>query len=135
MEHTHITENLKAHFLKLYQMVICDDDFSTLELKMLYQCAEEKGISSKHLDDILSNPINIKSIVPQNIEEKVDYLYDLTVMMWVDGEVSPNEYSTMEKYVLMFGFLEENIKAIVDYLVEAVKIGKSKNEILYELKH
>ena len=135
MENNHITENLKAHFLRLYQMAICHDDFSTLELKMLYQCAEEKGISSKHLDDILSNPINIKSIIPQNIEEKVDYLYDLAVMMWADGEVSPNEYSTMEKYVLMFGFLEENVKAIVNYLIEAIKIGKSKNEILYELKH
>jgi DnaJ-domain-containing protein 1 len=134
MENNHMTENLKAHFLRLYQMAICDDDFSTLELKMLYQCAEERGISSKHLDNILSNPINIKTVIPQNIEEKVDYLYDLTVMIWADGEVSPDEYSTMEKYVLMFGFLEENVKAIVDYLIEAVKIGKNKNEILQELK-
>jgi len=135
MENNHMTENLKAHFLRLYQMAICDDDFSTLELKMLYQCAEERDISSKHLDNILSNPINIKTVIPQNIEEKVDYLYDLTVMIWADGEVSPNEYSTMEKYVLMFGFLEENVKAIVDYLIEAVKIGKNKNEILQELKN
>ncbi len=135
MENIQITENLKAHFLRLYQMAICDDDFSALELKMLYNCAEERGISSKNLDEILLNPINIKSLVPKTIEEKVDYLYDLTVMIWADGVVSPNEYSAMEKYVLMFGFLEENVKAIVDYLIEAVKIGKDKNEILYELKN
>ena len=135
MENIQITENLKAHFLRLYQMAICDDDFSALELKMLYKCAEERGISSKNLDEILLNPINIKSLVPKTIEEKVDYLYDLTVMIWADGVVSPNEYSAMEKYVLMFGFLEENVKAIVDYLIEAVKIGKDKNEILYELKN
>jgi uncharacterized tellurite resistance protein B-like protein len=135
MENIQITENLKAHFLRLYQMAICDDDFSALELKMLYKCAEERGISSKNLDEILLNPINIKSLVPKTIEEKVDYLYDLTVMIWADGVVSPNEYSAMEKYVLMFGFLEENVKAIVDYLIEAVKIEKDKNEILYELKN
>ncbi|MEA1850087.1 MULTISPECIES: hypothetical protein [unclassified Chryseobacterium] len=116
-------------------MAICDDDFSALELKMLYRCAEERGISSKNLDEILLNPINLKSIVPQTIEEKVDYLYDLTVMIWADGIVSPNEYSAMQKYVLMFGFLEENVTAIVDYLIEAVKIGKNKSEILYELKN
>lgn len=135
MENNQITENLKAHFLRLYQMAICDDDFSALELKMLYKCAEERGISSKNLDEILLNPINLKSLVPQTIEEKVDYLYDLTVMIWADGIVSPNEYSAMEKYVLMFGFLEENVTAIVDYLIEAVKFGKNKSEILYELKN
>ncbi|MCP1301632.1 hypothetical protein NK356_20870 [Chryseobacterium sp. S0630] len=135
MENNHITENLKAHFLRLYQMAICDDDFSALELKMLYKCAEERGIPSKNLDEILLNPINLKSLVPQTIEEKVDYLYDLTVMIWADGIVSPNEYSAMQKYVLMFGFLEENVMAIVDYLIEAVRIGKNKSEILYELKN
>ncbi|UKB79798.1 hypothetical protein [Chryseobacterium sp. MEBOG07] len=135
MENNHITENLKAHFLRLYQMAICDDDFSALELKMLYKCAEERGISSKNLDEILLNPINLKSLIPKTIEEKVDYLYDLTVMIWADGIVSPNEYSAVQKYVLMFGFLEENVTAIVDYLIEAVKIGKNKSEILYELKN
>lgn len=135
MENIQITENLKAHFLRLYQMAICDDDFSALELKMLYKCAEERGISSKNLDERLLNPINIKSLVPQTIEEKVDYLYDLTVMIWADDIVSPNEYSAMKKYVLMFGFLDENVKAIVDYLIEAVKIGKNKTDILYELKN
>ncbi|PRB03011.1 hypothetical protein CQ046_10675 [Chryseobacterium sp. MYb7] len=135
MENNQITENLKAHFLRLYQMAICDDDFSALELKMLYRCSEERGISSKNLDEILLNPINLKSLVPQTIEEKIDYLYDLTVMIWADGIVSPNEYAAMQKYVLMFGFLEENVTAIVDYLIDAVRIGKNKSEILYELKN
>jgi len=135
MEKNPITENLKAHFLRLYQMAICDENFSALELKMLYKCAEERGISSKNLDEILLNPINLKSLIPQTIEEKIDYLYDLIIMICADGIVSPDEYSAMEKYVLMFGFLEENIMAIVDYLIEAVKIGKNKSEIIFELKN
>ncbi|MCA6067242.1 hypothetical protein JI747_008650 [Chryseobacterium sp. RG1] len=135
MESNLITENLKAHFLRLYQMAVCDDDFSTLELKMLYKCAEERGISSKNLDEILMKPINFKTLVPETIDEKIDYLYDLTVMIWADGIVSPNEYSALQKYVRMFGFLEENETAIADYLIEAVKTGKNKREILYELKN
>ncbi|KAA0129746.1 hypothetical protein FY557_03275 [Chryseobacterium sp. SN22] len=135
MENNQITENLKAHFLRLYQMAVCDDDFSALELKMLYRCAEERGISPKNLDEILMNPINLKSWVPKTIEEKVDYLYDLTAMIWADGTVSQNEYSALQKYVVMFGFLEENATAIVDYLIEAVKTGKNKSEIIYELKN
>ncbi|MCU7617445.1 hypothetical protein NZ698_09565 [Chryseobacterium sp. PBS4-4] len=135
METLQIPENLKAHFLRLYQMAICDDDFSPLELKMLYKSAEERGISSKNLDEILLNPINSKSLIPETIEEKVEYLYDLTVMIWADGIVTENEYSALKKYVGMFGFLEENVQDIADYFIEGVKNGKTKTDILNDLKN
>lgn len=129
------TESLKAHFLRLYQMAICDDNFSSLELKALYKSAEDRGISQKKLDEILLNPINSKISIPENIEEKIDDLYDLTMMIWADGEVTPNEKSSLEKYVLMFGFMEENSLQIVDYLIQSVKEGKSKNDIFNDLKN
>lgn len=129
------TENIKAHFLRLYQMAICDDNFSSLELKALYKSAEERGISSKNLDEILLNPISSKVTIPESIEEKIDYLYDLTVMIWADGEVSANEKSSLEKYVLMFGFMEENASQIVDYFIDSVKEGKSKTDIINDLKN
>lgn len=116
-------------------MAICDDDFSPLELKMLYKMAEEKGISSKNLDEILLNPINSKSLIPETIEEKAEYLFDLTVMIWADGIVTDNEYSTLQKYVSMFGFVEENVKDIAAYFIEAVKQQKSKQDILNDLKN
>lgn len=130
-----ITESLKAHFLRLYQMAICDDNFSPLELKALYKSAEERGISQKKLDEILLNPVNSKITVPESIEEKIDYLYDLTVMIWADGEVSPNEKSSLEKYVLMFGFMEENALQIVNYFIDSVKEGKTKTDIFNDLKN
>ena len=129
------TENLKAHFLRLYQMALCDDNFSPLELKVLYKSAEERGISSKKLDEILLNPINSKIVIPESIEEKIDYLYDLTVMIWADGIVSPNERTSLEKYILMFGFMEENVLQIVDYFIDSVKEGKSKTDIINDLKN
>lgn len=135
METNQLTENLKAHFLRLYQMAICDDDFSPLELKMLYKTAEERGISSKKLDEILLNPINSKSLIPETIEEKVEYLFDLTVMIWADGVVTENELSSLNKYVALFGFVEENVKDIADYFIEAVKQGKTKQDILNDLKN
>lgn len=134
-ETTEPTESLKAHFLRLYQMAICDDNFSPLELKALYKSAEDRGISPKNLDEILLNPINSKITIPESIEEKVDYLYDLTAMIWADGKVSTDERSSLEKYVRMFGFMEENSLQIVDYLIDSVKEGKSKNDIFNDLKN
>lgn len=130
-----IPENLKAHFLRLYQMAICDDNFSSLELKMLYRFAEERGITSKNLDEILMNPVDTKNALPHTLEDKVDYLYDLVLMIWADHQVDDNERSALEKYIKLFGFVEENALAIADYLLEAVKNGKTKSDILYELQN
>ncbi|PUB29559.1 hypothetical protein C8J95_106214 [Elizabethkingia sp. YR214] len=130
-----ISENLKAHFLRLYQMAICDDNFSKLELKMLYRFAEERGVTAKNLDEILLNPLDTKNALPRTLEDKIDYLYDLVLMIWADDLVDDNERSALEKYIKLFGFVEENISAIADYLLEAVKSGKTKSDILYELQN
>ncbi|AMR42998.1 hypothetical protein A4C53_RS17660 [Elizabethkingia anophelis] len=130
-----ISENLKAHFLRLYQMAICDDNFSKLELKMLYRFAEERGVIAKNLDEILLSPVDTKNTLPQTLEDKIEYLYDLVLMIWADDHVDDNERSALEKYIKLFGFVEENVSAIANYLLEAVKSGKTKSDILYELQN
>ena len=130
-----ISENLKAHFLRLYQMAICDDNFSKLELKMLYRFAEERGITAKNLDEILLSPVDTTNALPQTLEDKIEYLYDLVLMIWADDHVDDNERSALEKYIKLFGFVEENVSAIANYLLEAVKSGKTKSDILYELQN
>lgn len=130
-----ISETLKSHFLRLYQMAICDDNFSKLELKMLYRFAEERGVTAKNLDEILLNPVDTKNALPQTLEDKIDYLYDLVLMIWADDRVDDNERSALEKYIKLFGFVEENVSAIANYLLEAVKSGKTKSDILYELQN
>ena len=135
MEIIQVSEKLKAHFLKLYQMAICDEHFSALELRMLYKFAKERGVVSKDLDEVLLNPIDSKNVLPKMMEEKIDYLYDLTVMIWADEQIDDNERSALEKYIKLFGFVEENISEIADYFLASVKNGKTKNEIINELQN
>ncbi|CDN73031.1 hypothetical protein CMU59_01460 [Elizabethkingia anophelis] len=132
---TQISENLKVHFLRLYQMALSDDDFSLAELKMLYKIAEERGVPAESLDEILLSPVNTRNILPQTIEEKIAYLYDLVLMILSDGRIDINERIALEKYIRLFGFTEENISAIAEYLLEAVRNGKTKNDILHEIQN
>ncbi|MCT4296260.1 hypothetical protein HZP23_00155 [Elizabethkingia anophelis] len=132
---TQISENLKVHFLRLYQMALSDDDFSLAELKMLYKIAEERGVPAKSLDEILLSPVNTRNILPQTIEEKIAYLYDLVLMILSDDRIDINERIALEKYIRLFGFTEENISAIAEYLLEAVRNGKTKNDILHEIQN
>ena len=38
-----ISNKLKSHFLRLYQMAFSDDNFDKLELKMLYYLIKKEG--------------------------------------------------------------------------------------------
>lgn len=128
-----ISENLKSHFLNLYHMALSDNDFSPLELKMLYNFAQERGIDSHHLDQILHSNSTIKNHHPETLQEKIEYLHDLTQMIWADEKVDENERSALEKYIKLFDFMDENVSALADYFIEAVKNGQTKDQIINEL--
>ncbi|GGH76975.1 hypothetical protein [Phaeocystidibacter marisrubri] len=128
-----ITSEIKGHFLRLYQMAMTDGDFSAEEWKTLYQFALERGISEIELDRVLLSTTGSLDI-PDSIETRVEYLYDLTRMIWADGKVTPDERETLIKYVRKFQFKEENVTALADYLIEKVRAGISKDALLLELK-
>ncbi len=124
-----ISTELKSHFLRLYQMAFSDDNFDVLELQMLYKFAEERGITKDQLNEILLNPSHDSSI-PESLEKRVEYLYDLAVMILADQEVTEDEYITLKKYCKKFEFLEENITELADYLLDCAKKVLPKEEII-----
>jgi len=124
-----ITIELKSHFLRLYQMAFSDDNFDVLEMKMLYKFAEDRGITETQLNDILLHPSHQTSI-PVSLDERVEYLYDLAVMIWADNKVTEDEYITLKKYCKKFEFLEENITELADYLLDCAKQNMPKEELI-----
>lgn len=127
-----ITNELKSHFLRLYQIAFTDDVFDTLELQMLYKFAEERGITEKQLNDILLHPSH-NSCIPESLQEKISYLYDLAIMIWADQKVTEDEYNALKKYCKTFGFLEENIIEIADYLLDGAKQNIQKEKFINDI--
>tara|TARA_R110001592_G_scaffold20205_1_gene82304 strand:+ start:228 stop:626 length:399 start_codon:yes stop_codon:yes gene_type:complete len=127
-----ISNKLKSHFLRLYQMAFSDDNFDATELKMLYEFANERGVSQEQLQQILINPIQ-ETNLPDSLEEKIDYLYDLALMIWADYKITEDEKNTLTKYCRRFGFLEENIYEMAEYLLDCAQKGLSKEDILNQI--
>jgi len=129
MEKMNVSLELKSHFLRLYQMAFSDDNFDVLELQMLYRFAEERGVNQEQLNEVLLNPSQNSSI-PEALEDKIEYLYDLALMIWADGIATEDEVNTLKKYCLKFGFLEENIDGICEFLLENAKQKVSKRQLM-----
>ncbi len=127
-----ITSELKGHFLRLYQMALTDGDFSKTEWKMLYDMATERNISHEELDRILlsaDGPIPI----PNSIKTRIEYLIDFARLIWADGKVTEDEKDTLVKYAKKFEFEESKLKKLTDYILEKIKQGVSKEELMSEL--
>lgn len=132
MINCNITAELKGHFLSLYQIAIADDNFCPAEWKMLYQFAKERNVPKEELDKILLSPSS-KVEIPKTLEKRIEYLYDLSLMIWADNCVTDDELIALKKYCRKFEFLEENIEELCHFLIESVKNGVSKEEILNEI--
>ena len=128
-----ISNKLKSHFLRLYQIAFADDNFDKLELKMLYHFAEQRGITEKQLEHVLLNPLTEEAEIPDTLEQKIDYLNDLAKMIWADGVVTEDERNTLLKYCRKFGFLDENLKGLVDFLLECAQEDLSVEEIIFKI--
>jgi uncharacterized tellurite resistance protein B-like protein len=124
-----ISTELKSHFLRLYQMAFSDDNFDVLEMQMLYKFAEERGITKEELNNILLHPSH-ETAIAESFEKRIEYLYDLSVMIWADNVVTEDEKNTLKKYCLKFGFLEENIDELCSFLLESAKKGLSKLKLI-----
>lgn len=129
---TTISTELQSHFLRLYQMACSDENFDKLEMKQLYKFAEHRGVDTKNLNSILINPIQ-RMEIPASLEQRIEYLYDLAIMIWVDREVTEDEYNLLKKYCKTFEFLDENIPAICDYLIDCARQEKSLQEVLQSI--
>lgn len=128
-----MTNQLKAHFLRLYQMALADDNFNVLELQMLYHFADERGVPKEELDRLFESPLSHQSLVPEDLATRIEYLYDLTRIIWADEIITDDEMDTLKKYCRIFEFKEENIDELAAYLIDCVKNGIQKQDIINQL--
>lgn len=126
---TNMDEILRSHFLSLYCMIVADGDVAMSELDELYRIARENyGLTREEIDKaILSGGSSF--YVPQSDEDKVRYLYDLALIAVADG-IEDSEIVLLKEYARKFGFLDENVDALVNYLLEEAKKRTPHNIVL-----
>ncbi|GAA0538909.1 tellurite resistance TerB family protein [Chitinophaga japonensis] len=125
-----LTPELKHHFLNLYHIALSDSRVDMRELEMLYRIGESRGISRSDIDTLLLQPGQENFTPPETVLEKVDCLYDLCLIAWADGSVSPEEKEALELFCARLGFRDENIYQICTYLLDEASRNTPKENIL-----
>lgn len=125
-----LTIELKSHFLNLYHMAISDSNADVRELEMLYQIGEARGVTRAEIDTLLLHPNQAGIFQPQTVLEKIECLYDLSLIAWADGSVDPQERKALELFCSRFGFKDENISQLCDFVLEEASKNTPKQQLL-----
>lgn len=111
-------------------MALADTEVDTTELEMLYGIGAEKGITRSEIDSVVLRPDSVKFTAPETVTEKIESLYDFARIAWADGHIDENETRLMHVFSKKFGFEDENIPTIVQFILDEVKKGTPKEDIL-----
>lgn len=125
-----LNPELKAHFLNLYHIALSDSRVDVRELEVLYRIGEARGISRADIDALLLQPEQTAFFQPGTVLEKIDLLYDLSLIAWADGSVDTDETETLKHFCIRFGFQEENIDQICAFLLDEAEKNTPKQQIL-----
>lgn len=125
-----LTPELTNHFLHLYHMALSDSQVDIKELEMLYRIGESKGVSRADIDALILHSDQTQFTPPQTVLEKIDCLYDLCLIAWSDGQVDAGEKETLAHFCTRFGFQDENVSIICEYLLEEAYKNTPKQQVL-----
>lgn len=125
-----LTPELKTHFLNLYHMALSDANVDMKELETLYLIGESRGIARAEIDALLLEADDTGFSIPESVIDKIDYLYDLSLIACADGIVDEGERQTIAGFCSRFGFQDENIQQICDLLLEEAAKKTPKAQLL-----
>lgn len=129
-----IDDKLKSHFLNLYSLALADNEVDTSELEVLFQIGNEHGVSKEEIEKLLLNPDLVETSIPNDTLTKVQHLYDFVQIILADGVVDDREKAALKRFCQNFGFEEQHIPNIMEFLIEEGKKGTEKEAIIEQVK-
>ena len=125
-------EALKSHFLRIWCMIVADGEVNQKELSLMYQLGNEYGISIADVQSAILTGGDI-TIYSKDPIDKIHYLYDLSRMAWVDGNLHEKEKSLLYDYAILFGFKSEIVSSFVDALLQSAKENMPFEDLIKKL--
>ncbi len=106
-------ERNKGHFASIVRVAYNNGDVTQEELDFINALSEKLDISEEDYIAILKNPNNYPVNPPYLQEQRIERLYDLARMVFINHILGPKQKQTLRKFTSALGF-SGDINAITD---------------------
>ena len=115
---TGLHEQNIGHFASIVRLALRDNKIDEDEYILLKRLARRLDIAKSEFKLILKNPDDYPVNPPISYDDRLERLYDLTKMLFLDKNPTIDKTSIMDRIAVGLGFPVENARSIVK---EAIK--------------
>lgn len=109
------------HMLNLLSVACADGKLEQSEVDMIVKIGARIGISSDELKRVIERPDSIKFTAPENDYERIALLYDMVLVMLVNGDIDEEEEIYCKNMAMKFGLSPKIIDLLVSKIIEMAK--------------
>ncbi|PSJ72278.1 hypothetical protein C7N43_35100 [Sphingobacteriales bacterium UPWRP_1] len=117
-----------SHIKNLLALAMSDKSVDEKELELIFHIGAKAGLSHTELERILDNPESVTFYPPSTMQERIEQLFDLTMVMLADGEIDVRELLLCKVIAVKMNFKPEVIDLMVENLLDLVT-RKVKREV------
>lgn len=107
-----------GHFAAIIKLALRDGKIDEDEQNLLERLRVRLDITRNEFEAIVENPTKYHSYSPVSYEERLEHLYDLTKMLFLDKNPTIDKTSILDRIAVGLGFPIENVRDVVK---EAIK--------------
>jgi len=125
-------EELKTHLTNLFRVAAADGKISKDEFELLFALGKKSGFSDQDLAKITAE--NQIQLIPEDLQEKIQHLFDLVCMMVADHKIDPREVLLCQEIALQYGISKSIAKQLIDKLILASEEENISDTFLDEIE-
>lgn len=128
-------ERNRDHFAAIVRVALSDGEITTDEQDFLDRLAKRLDIKGDLYDKIMENPFNYAVNPPLAHEDRIERLYDIARMVYVDEIEDEPEVRIMRRLCIGLGFKPEQADDIVKKALKLVQEGSTFDRFNDEFKY
>lgn len=125
----------KGHFSAIVRVALADGYSSIEEKAFLDKLASKLEISKSEYEEILENPSKYPINPPYSYNERLERLFDLGRMVYIDEELGEGQLQLLEKFGIALGFTPSNVEFIVRKALKLIQKNSDLDTFIYEMKN
>lgn len=132
---TAFQERNRDHFAAIVRVALSDGEISKDEQEFLDRLARNLGIRGELYAEIMENPFNYPVNPPLSHESRVERLYDIARMVYVDEIKDDTEVRIMRRLCIGLGFKFEKVDHVLAKALKLAKDGATLDHFKDEFKY
>lgn len=132
-------KKIMSHVRNLVALAYADGKFSKEERQYVANVATEVGMTADEMKQIINDPEGVRFVMPANDIEKIEQLYDLILLMMIDGDLNENEMifcrAMAIRMKIPYQVVDEMVAKVINFITDNFYIEDVIDDLRDTMNH